>query len=60
MTTFKICLRLWKSSSVLCHVGVALVFRGGPMFKNVIKILMALGDVILWVTGSLHYNALQL
>ena len=29
MTPFKICLPLWKSTGVLCHVDVALVCLGG-------------------------------
>ena len=32
MTPFEICLLLWKSAGVLCHVGVALVYE---YFSNV-------------------------
>ena len=35
MTPFKICLLLWKSTGVLCYVGVALVFSNNHMIKAV-------------------------
>ena len=35
MTPFKICLPFWKSTGILCHVGVAIVFSSTELKAQV-------------------------